>query len=167
MAQNTALLNIAGVLESLRTAIVNGEGVPYDKQEVLVLCLQATIQILCGGSPSITLPTIGAPAGINDAAIARFCRNTISATPFVPGGPNFTTQTGVLADGTQTPITFLNAFPNSCIGVLCTPSNYSGSDNAVLIPNVVGNPTKTGFTVTVGGGQSGSTCTLTYFPIGT
>lgn len=165
---NTALLTIAGVLQNVKNAIVDGDGTQYDKQEVIVLCMQALIQILCGGSPSsIVLPNIQSAAGVNDAAIARFCAGTITATPFVPGGANFTTHAAVAADGGQTAITFPTAFPNSCIGVLCTVSNYSGSDNAVLIANVVGNPTKTGFTVMVGGGASGSTCTVTYFPVGT
>lgn len=166
MSQNTALLNIAGVLQNVRNAIVNGEGAPYNVDEVIVLCMQATIQILCGGSPTITLPKIGNAAGLNDSAIARFCNGSITPTPFVPGGPNLTVQTGVKADGSTTPITFANAFPNVCSGILLGVSNYSGSDNAALSANVVGNPTTTGFTVAVDGGQANSTCTLTYFPVG-
>lgn len=168
MSTNAALLQIAGVLEAMRTAVINGDGVAYDPMEVFLAAMQASLQIMCGGSPSsIVLPNVLQAAGLSDSAVARFCAGTITASPFVPGGGNFTTQTGVLADGSQTTVTFPTAFPNSCIGVLCTPMNYSGSDNAILVPNVIGNPTKTGFTVMVGGGQSASTCTLIYFPVGT
>lgn len=165
MAQNTALLSIAGVLESVRNAIVNGEGTAYNKEEVVVLCLQAVVQILCGGSPPITLPSIQSAAGINDSVVARFCKGSIAATPFVPGGPNLATQTLVAADGGTTEVPFANAFPNACNQVFVSVRDYSGSDNAALTARV-SSITKAGFSITVGGGVSGSTCSVDFFPIG-
>jgi len=68
----------------MRSAILNGDGVVYNRDEVFLASMQAVIEILCGGTPSsIVLPNIIAPAGLNDPTIARFCNNTIPATPFV------------------------------------------------------------------------------------
>lgn len=167
MSTNAALLQIAGVMQSMRNAIVNGEAIPYNTNEVFALALQATIEILCGGTPSsIVLPSTGGPAGLNDSAIARFCRGNITGTPFVPyAGLNLATQTPVAADGGTTPVTFANAFATSCSQVFVSVRDYSGSDNAALTARV-SSITKTGFSVTVGGGASGSTCSVDFLPIG-
>ncbi len=168
MAQNQALLSIAGVLESMRTSIVTGQWVTYDRQEVMLACMQATIQILCGGSPSnIVLPTTAA-AGLNDAVVARYCSGTIASTPYAPGGGNLATQTLVAADGGTTAITFATAFPNSATQVLYGLRNYSGAAYDTLFAYVAnGTLSKTGFSIVVGGGAPGSTVSVDYLPFGT
>lgn len=168
-SQNAALLEIAGVLEAMRTAIVNGDGVRYNPMEVLLASMQATIQIMCGGAPSmIVLPNILNPAGLNDTAVARECSGAIQATPFIFGGVNLATQTGVLADGSLAKtISFVSPFPSAATQVLYGLRDYSGSDNASLSARVVTNSlTQSGFSIIVSGGQSASTVSLDYLPFG-
>lgn len=166
MSQNSGLLKIIGVLEAVRTAKITGQGIPYDREEVYLLCLQATLEMLCGGSPTIILPAIVGTGGANDPVIARNCTGIVTPSPFVPSGSNYTTQAAVAADGGTTPITFAAPFATVCNQVLFSVRDYTGSDNAALTARASGLSTS-GFSVTVGGGQSGTTCTVDYFPVGT
>lgn len=70
----------------------------------------------------------------------------------------------VPADGNSQAITFSSPFPNAVGSIRFGLENYSGTDNAALsCPRIVtGTKTTSGFTVIVGGGQSGSTVTLHY-----
>ena len=169
MAQNTALLEIAGVLKAIRSHILNGTGISYDAEEVFLGAMQAVIQILCGGVPSdIVLPKVLSPAGLDDAVIARGCAGTIVSTPYDPSGPNLGTQTLVPADGSASQaITFSVPFPNAATQVLYGIRDYSDVDNASVSGYVVKNSlTTTGFSIYVSGGSSGSTCSVDYLPFG-
>lgn len=167
--QNEALLEIAGVLEAMRSAIINGDGVSYNQMEVFLAAMQAVIEILCGGSPSsIILPQILQGAGLDDTAVARFCNGTIPATPyFPPSNPNAASQESVAADGSEAvPISFATPLASEIVTVLYSISNYSGSDNASLSARLTA-MSLDGFSIIVSGGQGGSTCTVGYVPVGT
>jgi hypothetical protein len=73
----------------------------------------------------------------------------------------------VPADGANTTFTFDTPFTNTIGTVTFTVWNYSGSDNAALVYRGVGTPSKSGFTITVGGGQTGSTVSVHYRASGT
>ena len=71
----------------------------------------------------------------------------------------------VLCDGTDQPISFTSAFPvGSTVGTITFGvSDYDGTDNPALsVPRIVGTPTISGFTINIGGGQSGQTISLHY-----
>lgn len=170
MAENEALLEIAGVLEAMRSAIINGDGVVYNPMEVFLAAMQATLQMLAGGTPSkIILPNILNPAGLSDTAVARFCNGVIVGVPYSPSGTpaGTATQAGVPADGSApASITFQTPFASVLTALFTSaPYAYTGGDNASL--SVVENSRSLeGFEVTVSGGATGSTCSLDYLPYG-
>lgn len=169
-AENEALLEIAGVLEAMRSAIVNGDGVAYNPMEVFLAAMQATLQMLAGGTPSkIVLPNILNPAGLSDTAVARFCNGVIIGAPYSPSGTpaGTATQNNIPADGSAAAsITFATPFASVLTALFTSaPYNYNGGDNASL--SVVENSRSLdGFEVTVSGGAPSSTCSLDYLPYG-
>lgn len=75
----------------------------------------------------------------------------------------------VPADGNSQAILFPVAFQNTVGAIRFGLESYSGTDNAALsMPRIVnGTKSLSGFTVIVGGGQTGSSVTLHYEASGT
>lgn len=77
-------------------------------------------------------------------------------------------QSGVVCDGSvSTTVTLSPAFLNATSTVLLSiGANYTGTDNAVIVPRLAAAPTKSAFSVIVSGGQTGTTVDLHYLAFG-